>query len=406
MSATVVITGCGTLGAYGAGCVALQSALAKGELPLQLVDRSGGFHTEASPRCAALVPEVAYGTWVAPAQARRMSPPSRMAVSAARMALADAGWSEADVRGDTTAISLGTTFGCTSFTAKILEQVATAGPQAISPFLFMETVANAHAGQVALQLGARGSNATITQREASALLALLRGRELVLSGRARIALAGVVDEMAPLLHAALGRFGALARAQPDDDRERALPFAAARRGFLAAEGATVFVLEREDEARLRGAQILARLVGGVRAFDPTASTSDWGTAEHLGSDLRSGLLEQGLDPLSIEGIVAGANGARRGDRAEARALRACFATGLPALVAPKGITGEYGGGWLAAALLAHRGTRLALPAHAAPDSDLGIAPVSSLGAPRRTLMSALAAGGAAAWVVLERTRDG
>ena len=399
MSAPVVVTGIGTIGPAGAGLEPLRRALERGAIETCEVDRSAGFHRESSARRAGLVPDAAYGRWLAPAHARRMSPPSRMAVAAARMALESAGLSEDLVRGEGTAIALGTAFGCTTFTAKLLQQMAEGGPAAISPFLFMETVANAHAGQVALALGAQGPNWTLTQREASALFALGRGHDLVASGRARVALAGVVDEMGPILHAVLDRFGALAR------EERGRPFDARRAGFLASEGSTILVLEEEGLARARGAPIIGRIRAMVRANDPSASASDWGReGARLGEQLRTRLIDHDLDPLSIEGIVSGASGSPSGDRAEAQMLRSCFGAHRPPTMVPKATTGEFGGGWLAAAMIALEGGSIAPPADFVTDPELSIVPSAGVpaGRSRTLLLSSLAASGPAAWLVLER----
>ena len=76
---------------------------------------------------------------------------------------------------------------------------------------------------------------------------------------------------------------------------------------------------------------------------------------------------------------------------------------LPPVVAPKGTTGEYGGGFLAAGLLAAAGERPGPTAgFAAIDPELGLAPWTGgdLPAPRRTLLTALASGGAAAWTLV------
>ena len=399
MSSSVVVTGVGHIGASGAGLAALARDLVAGTLPLRPVE---GYEEFRLPECAGragLVEAEALGEWLSPGQARRMSPPSRMAVAAARMALKEAGVQEDEARGSETAVVLGTAYGCTTFTAKLLSQMHEEGPQSISPFLFMETVANAHAGQIALALGARGSNYTLCQREASALSAVARARELVASGRAKRVLAGTVEEIGPVLLGVLDRFGALSRS------ERARPFDARRDGFLPAEGSTILLLESEDDARARGARPWLKLRAAVRANDPTAGVSDWGDAgESLGHFLRARLIELDVPPDSVQRIVSGASGSRRGDRAEAAVMKACFARDLPPIVAPKSTTGEYGGAYLAAAMLAAGPFELAPPENFQPDPELDLlpSPEASHGAVERVLVSSMAAGGAAFWLVLDR----
>ena len=126
----------------------------------------------------------------------------------------------------------------------------------------------------------------------------------------------------------------------------------------------------------------------------------------LSRGLRLCLERSALDPSDIDLIVAGASGSRAGDRLEARTLNLAWADRqLPPVVAPKGVTGEYGGGCLAAAVLAACGEPFGPTAgYRLFDPELDIVPhdASSLPGVRRVLMSSLASGGAASWLVLER----
>ncbi len=399
MRRPVVITGLGVVGSCGAGKDALAALLAGGRPVLRDVERPPGYHHPRSARRAALVDPAALASLVPPAAARRMSPPSRFAVAAGRLALADAAAPPAPEAGPTACV-LASAFGPSSFTEKLLRQILLEGPEAASPFLFTECVANAPSAQVAIALGARGPNITITQREAGPLLALARAAELVATGRADRAFAGTAEEISPLLHAILDRFRALSR------EDEARPFDVARGGCVAAEGAAVVLLEAEEVAAARGARPLARVSGYGRGFDPAASSTGWGHGEGLTCALVGALTMAGGDTATVDRVLSGASGTVAGDRAEARVLREAWANApLPPVHAPKGITGEYAGGHLAATVLALGGAPIACPVgFRDPDPDLGIVPYAGppLPPPRRVLASAVGAGGAAAFVVLDR----
>lgn len=400
-----VVTGVGTIGPWGVGLEALADALQQGELRLSEVDRSKGFHAKSSSRTAGLVDPGVYREWLPGKAARRMSVNSRMTLAAARMAAKSAELEESEVGGERTAVSMGTSFASSEFTARLLEQINENGPQAASPFLFMETVANAYAGQVAMHFDARGSNSTVTQREASGALAVARALYQLSSGPADRVIAGTVDEMSPLPHAILDRFRALAR--PDaDGQELPKVFDKDRAGFIASEGATVFLLEPEELAKQRNAKIFGRVRCAIRAFDPTAPSHDWGTgATELSAALVRGLERNGLAPSDIDRIVSGASGSKTGDRLEALVLKEAWAgLELPTVLAPKSVTGEYGGGQLAAAILALSDQIFApTPGFEKIDPDLEIRPYdgSPMTTPARVLVSSLASGGAACWFVLE-----
>ena len=404
MPQSTVITGLGAVGPHGIGRDALEAALLAGRPLATATERSAGHHAVDSSRLAARVPKVDLTTWLPAAEARRLSMPSRFAVAAARMALQDAGLTS--LEGRRVAVVLATAFGSLLFTEKLIRQILEEGPESAQPFYFSECVANAAAARVAIALEARAVNATITQREAGPLLALARGAQEVSEGRADVAIAGSADEMTELLHALLDRFRGTARASRLHD-EAARPFDVGRDGVLAGEGASVIVIEREADVQARGGRRLARVAASAAGFDPTASVSDWGEGHQgLARVLGGGLARAGHRADGIDLIVSGASGARRGDRLEAETLHAFWAGApLPPVVVPKAVVGEYSGGHLASAVLAVAGAPFGRPtAFDEPDPMLAIAPHDGtpLPSPRKVLVTALAAGGSAAWALLER----
>ena len=125
----------------------------------------------------------------------------------------------------------------------------------------------------------------------------------------------------------------------------------------------------------------------------------------LARGLKRCLARSGVELRDIDMIVSGASGSRAGDRLEAATLRAAWGgQELPPVIAPKAITGEYGGTFLGAALLAARGK----PVNSGkffeePDPELDLTPYTGPPlAPRRILVSSLASGGCGNWLVLER----
>jgi 3-oxoacyl-(acyl-carrier-protein) synthase len=397
-----VVTGVGIVGSFGCGVPALAEALRTSRPTLSEVDRGAGYHLPESARRGALIGAMDLAAWVPAATARRMSPPSKFAVAAARMAVAAAGVTGDDLTG----VVLATAFGPASFTERLLRGILADGPETASPFLFTECVANAPAAQVAIACQACGPNVTVTQREAGPLLALGRAASDVSGGVAARALAGAVDESPPLVHALLDRYHALSR--PDaDGGEAARPFDRRRSGFLMGEGATVVMVEEEGACRARGARPLARIRAWGSAFDPSASRVSWGHGHQpLARGLRRMLDRAGLGPRDIDLVVSGASGAVAGDRLEADVLHTAWGDApLPPVVAPKSITGEYGGAHLAASVLAAAGAEFGpTSGYETFDPELRVTPHAGGPLPRVTtvLATSLAAGGAAAWLVLER----
>ena len=410
LSRSVLLTGLGTAGAYGCGAESLRQALAAADPQTHLseVDRAADYHRAQGARQAFLTGrlfrEGCLKEWIAPGEARRMSPPSKLAVASARMALRCAGFDDARCGSEATSVTVATTFGPSSYSEALIRQILFEGPESTSPFYFTESVANAPAAQIAILCRARGPSVTVCQREAGVVIALSQAAADVAAGKVPHALAGAVEEMTPLLHALLDRFGALARSGPDGS-EMARPFDLRRDGFLASEGSAMVFLETEESAVARGARPLARVLAWGSAFDPTAPRTGWGTgAERLARSLVRTLERAGLEIGDVDRIVSGASGSRDGDRLEAGLLRSAWGDRpLPPVLAPKATVGEYAGGFLGAAVLAAGGAPFGpTPGFAEPDPALGIVPHdgSPLAPPSTVLVTSRAAGGAAAWLVL------
>jgi len=402
---SVVVTGLGVVCGTDSGADALARTLLGAAMPVADVDRSQGYHLENSARHAVLTAGLDLSPWLSPALARRMSTPSRLAVAATRMAFIDAGLSHEE-ECPRTGIVMATAFGSVQSTEQILDGVRRDGPQGASPFVFAESVANAAAGQVAIDTKAHGPNLTIVQREAGALTAVGRGAALVASGCCDRVIVGNVDQIPPVLHALLDRFGALARAGAGR-REMARPFDHERSGFVAAEGAAVLIMETEDRARARGARVRARLRGSGGAFDATAPRIGWGKGEAaLAAAIARTLTRAGVAVSDITQVVSGASGAVAGDRLEGLTLRRLWADAdLPPVLAPKAHLGQFGGGFLAAAVLAAAGGDFGpTPGFSVEDPVIGLRPHGGGWLPPAapSLVTSFASGGSAAWLLLEQ----
>lgn len=418
----IAISGWGLVAAAGCGPAAAERAFAAGELPLREVDRSAGYHRPAGARLAALVDEVSYQPWLPARLARRMSPPSRFSVVAAKIALERAGLAgdaapEAPVAGlpQDTSVVISTSFGPSSYTEELLRQIFHDSPMAASPFLFTEAVANAPAAQTALALKAFGPNLTITQREAGPLAALDHGKLDLENGRAGRAMIASVDEMNPLLHAGLDRYGALAgsrrpRRGTPAEIEVARPFDHQRNGFVAAEGSTALLLEPLEVVAARGGRPVGLLGGYAAAFDPTGGVASYGREPGpTGIALARELDRLGISLEGIDAIVSSAAGSRQGDAYEAHLLEALFrGAPLPPILTPKAYAGSHGGAPLGfACWLLDGGLPAPTPGFLAVDPELGIRPYAGGPLPSRPrlLVVAAAVGGLSACQVLEAYGD-
>jgi 3-oxoacyl-[acyl-carrier-protein] synthase II len=392
----VAITGIGIVAPGAVGIEAFRAMLdgtRSGIAPIDRFDTEGFFaHT------AGLVRDFNARDYIAPMKMRRMNALSRYAVSAARLALADAGVQLSSQSG----VAIGTAFGPVQTSVDYMQEYVSRGPALAPPQLFAESVANAPGSHIAIELDLRGFNLTVTQRESSLLAAAMYASSQIVKGTVPSAIIGGVEEVNEMVFSVLDRVGALAHAEGDLP-ERMRPFDSRRNGMSIGEGSAMFVAEREPSKQPYG-----WLTGFGIARDTTATISDWGTGHlSVAAAMQRAIDDADLDPSAIDAIYASANGTKRGDGLEFRAIQSLFG-GTPAVVASKGYCGEYaaGGGFqLAAALLAMRDQKL----HASigfeePDEEMQIEVVTTPRAAnlRNILVNSISAGGGVVCAVVSR----
>ena len=122
-----------------------------------------------------------------------------------------------------------------------------------------------------------------------------------------------------------------------DPQSASRPFDRDRDGFVMAEGAAILVLEREDHARARGAEILGVVAG-------TAVTSD--AVDIVAADpamqrrvMEKAIAAAGLGAGDIGLVHAHATSTPVGDRLEAEAIRAVLGNEVP-VTSTKSLTGN------------------------------------------------------------------
>ena len=120
------------------------------------------------------------------------------------------------------------------------------------------------------------------------------------------------------------------------------PFDAARDGFVGAGGATVVVLESEDEVARRGVKPYAELLGWGQASDGYNVAISHPEGSGSTAAMLNALRASRVEPEQVDYVNAHATSTLIGDVSEARSLRAVFknAATRPAVSSTKALTGH------------------------------------------------------------------
>jgi 3-oxoacyl-[acyl-carrier-protein] synthase II len=159
-------------------------------------------------------------------------------------------------------------------------------------------------------------------------------------GKADVMLAGGAEAaIVPICLAGFSSMKALSRR--NDEPERASrPFDADRDGFVMGEGAGILVLESEDHAKARGAEILGEVAGYAEscdAFHVTAPREDGSGAARA---MRGALEDAGVNPDDVDYFNAHGTSTKYNDLAESRALRIVFGEAMPPVSSTKSMVGH------------------------------------------------------------------
>ena len=199
------------------------------------------------------------------------------------------------------------------------EVLKTRGASRVDPLLITRHGQHMGAARVARELGLRGPNTTINTACASGTDALGHALNMLRMGQARAVLAGGAEAMVTeLALSSMGRMGALSH-NNDDPEHASRPFDHDRDGFVLGEGAGVLMLEREDDARERGADIYAELAGVGWSFDAVDDAAP--DAEGQSLAMIRALRDAGVEPEEVEYINAHGTSTPLNDKTETAAIK-------------------------------------------------------------------------------------
>ncbi|MEU9999134.1 beta-ketoacyl-[acyl-carrier-protein] synthase family protein [Streptomyces sp. NPDC050848] len=276
------------------------------------------------------------------ARSRRPDRCTQLALLAAHEALSDAGLDSALWDGARVSVIVGSSSGGAETWESEHRALLGKGAQEVSPYAVPTSLGNSVSAQLTIEFGARGPSHTVNTACASGSTAIGTALDLLALGRCDIALVGGADAtITPYYVAGFDRVGALSR-RFDDPTGALRPFDAQRDGFVMGEGAGMLVLERDSDARARGARTRARIRGFGASSDAHHVVKPSPDGAGLAAALREALARAGASAEDVSHVNAHGTGTPLGDRVEAAVLAELFPH-RPPVTSTKGVTGHLMG---------------------------------------------------------------
>lgn len=253
-------------------------------------------------------------------EARRADRFTQLAMVAGDEAIASAGW-DGELPYDAGRIGcvVGTGIGGLSTMEHGQNMLRDEGPGKVPPLSVPLMMGNAAPGVLAMRNGLRGPSYGVVSACAAAGHAIGTAMRMIQHGEADAVMTGGAEAaLTPLSRAA---FAALDATSPSGNSR---PFDRRRDGFVMGEGAGILILEDEEAARARGAEILGVVRGYGASSDAHHLTAPEVTGSGATAAMRIAIADAGLTAVGIDYVNAHGTSTPLNDRAETVAIKAAL----------------------------------------------------------------------------------
>ena len=253
-------------------------------------------------------------------QAKRMSAFSQYAVCAAKEAMVQSGIDMAKEDPYRVGVSVGSGIGGMKDMEEEHQKLLEKGNDRVKPLLVPMMITNMAAGNVAIDLGAKGKCINVVTACATGAHSIGEAYRAIQCGEADVMVAGGTESaITPLGVAGFTNLTALTKSQ--DKYKASIPFDKDRSGFVMGEGAGIVILEELEHAKQRGAEILAEVAGYGATCDAYHVTSPIEDGSGAAKAMEIAIKEAGKKPEDVDYINAHGTSTHHNDLFETRAVK-------------------------------------------------------------------------------------
>ncbi len=220
-------------------------------------------------------------------------------------------------------VILGSGIGGLETIEREVSNILQKGPDRVSPMFIPMTIGNMAAGNVSIELGAKGSSISMVSACATGTHCIGESFRMIKNGYQDIVLAGGTEAaITPIGIAGFTNIKALSQAT--DKNRASIPFDKERNGFVMGEGAGIVVLEELEHAKSRGAKIYAEVVGYGSTSDAFHITSPAPEGEGGARAMMLAMEEANVKPEEVTYINAHGTSTHLNDSCETAAIKTAF----------------------------------------------------------------------------------
>lgn len=318
----VVITGFGTINPLANNVSDTWNKLVNGESGIEKIT---AFDTSELPvSFAGEVKNFDANEYMGKQNARKLDRSSHLSIFATEEALKDAGLNSEERLGPNVGIVFGTGIGGIGSTEQAVRTFDERGASRINPLAITQLMPNSSTGQVAIKYGIEGPSLTITTACAASANAVGEAKNMIQNGIVDMVIAGGIESGTTAM--TIGAFAQIRALSTNNEnpQEACRPFDKDRDGFVMGEGSTVLVMESEESAIKRGAQIYGYVAGYGASTDAFHITAPAEGGKGAVDAMQKAIKDANLAINDIEYINAHGTSTPANDKNETAAIKTVF----------------------------------------------------------------------------------
>lgn len=327
-----VITGYGIISGIGVGKTAVLESLKQGRSGIV---REEEFAAMGMRSQVAGMVNVDFKDYIDRRDLRFMGEAAAYSYIAMKEAIEHAGLQESDVSNVRTGLIVGSGGGSTRTTVESADILRDKGVKRIGPYAVTKTMSSTTSACLATPFKIKGASFTISSACASSAHCIQAACDEIALGRHDIIFAGGGEAADWTIASLFDAMGALSTAYNDNPATASRPYDAHRDGFVIGAGGGIVVIEEEEHAKARGANIIAEIVGFGATSDGADMVAPSGEGAFRCMQMAMNGVEGPIDYINTHGTST-----VLGDNKELEAISNVFGEMCPPISSTKSMTGH------------------------------------------------------------------